>query len=358
MRRIGFGVLLGTMTLLLAVSPAVSQFPSGGFGKSGGSSKGGGMFGDPSKLFDWMSGGKDVVTRDTLTDTFRQKMFDGLAQKLGVTNGVITREQFNAMMQQNTAGMSGGAPGAAATGPDGPKPSAGGGPSGKLPPGGGFDLGELIDRRAEELFRTADANGDGELNYDEMSENLRTERDKWDANKNGFIDLTEFKAFVRGVMQQRMNQSGGVIPGGPMDPDTPALPEEEPKPVVYRAGKLPANLPPWFKTTDTDGDAQISFFEWRSGGKTIDEFGKLDRNGDGFLTIAEVLYHSGGKNNINGVAVVSSTGTAGTGPSSGSGPSSPSTSGRTSGPPGSGFSPDSKGGGSRFPFNRPGSSSK
>ena len=38
----------------------------------------------------------------------------------------------------------------------------------------------MIDRWAESTFRRMDTNGDGLLNYDEMSESLRAERDKWD----------------------------------------------------------------------------------------------------------------------------------------------------------------------------------
>src|SRR5262245_4236532 len=110
MRRLGFCILLGLMFAFLDPTRGVSQFPSRG---DGGSSRGFGM-GDPSKLFDLMSGGKDVATRDTLPNPFLAGMFDRFAQQMGVTNGVITREQFTVYMQQQAAARaaaSGGTPG-------------------------------------------------------------------------------------------------------------------------------------------------------------------------------------------------------------------------------------------------------
>src|SRR5207248_7408241 len=63
----------------------------------------------------------------------------------------------------------------------------------------------------------------------------------------------------------------------------------EKRPVVYRAGKLPKDLPKWFVELDQDGDGQISLAEWRRAGKSLEEFAKYDRNEDGLLTPAEVL---------------------------------------------------------------------
>src|SRR5262249_43266742 len=153
-------------------------------------------------------------------------------------------------------------------------PSSGAAAPNGQSPNGGMSQADMMDRWAESMFRRYDQNGDGLLNYDEMPEPLRIERDKWDTNKDGFIDLNEFKAFFKAALQKRMEESAfGGMNGGGSEPADPVH-EEEPKPVVYRAGKLPKELPAWFKQLDTDGDGQISLYEWRSGGKSLDEFHK------------------------------------------------------------------------------------
>lgn len=328
MRRIPFCLLIGFLVIVLGPASVQSQFPSRSKGSgstpgaggstppsgtapaapSGGSSFGGsrGMFGDPSKLFDMMSGGKDVVSRDSLPNPLFAGMFDRFAQQMGVTNGQITREQFNQYMEQKAAGGSGQA---APTG----QPAPGGPPSfsGKGGERGGGDQAEMMDRWADSMFRRYDSNGDGLLNYDEMPENLRIERDKFDENKDGFVDLTEYKKFFQASVAQRMAEGRDFAPptARPADPDDHDE-DDPPKPVVYRAGKLPKEMPSWFKTCDSDGDGQITLLEWRTAGRSLDEFQAVDRNGDGFVTIAEVMYTVQGKNNYNGVAVATSSTTA------------------------------------------------
>jgi Ca2+-binding EF-hand superfamily protein len=296
MRSLRFGILVGLLACLWLPTQGVSQFP-------GGSPGGKTMFGDPSKLFDMMSGGKDVITRDSLSNPWMAGMFDRYVEKLGITDGKITREQFNHYTQQRMAEKgitwsptpSSGSPSTGTAAPNGHSPN------------GGMNQADMIDRWAESMFRRYDQNGDGLLNYDEMPESLRIERDKWDTNKDGFIDLNEFKAFFKASLAKRMEEGAYAMSGSGGSESHDPVHEEEPKPVVYRAGKLPKELPAWFKQLDTDGDGQISLYEWRSAGKSLEEFHKIDRNGDGFLTIAEVLYYVQGKNNLNGVAVVAAT---------------------------------------------------
>jgi Ca2+-binding EF-hand superfamily protein len=155
---------------------------------------------------------------------------------------------------------------------------------------------------AEGMFRRLDTNGDGLLNNDEMPEELRAERDKWDTNKDGFIDLNEFKAYFAARVQQRMQENAaGQDPNSVVVLEPASTEEEDKKPVVYRAGKLPKELPGWFQQLDTDGDGQIGVYEWKASGRPMSEFEAMDRNGDGFLTVEEVLYYQS-KNKGNAVA--------------------------------------------------------
>jgi Ca2+-binding EF-hand superfamily protein len=248
---------------------------------------GGGQF-DPNAIFNMMSGGKDVIILSQVDPGVARRL-QRTVDALGITNGQITREQYNQYLQQRMAQWGGGrgmTPGAPAAPGGAPQvPGAPGGPQ-----------ADPTERWAENAFRRADLNGDGLLNYDEMDESLRAERDKWDTNKDGFIDLNEFKAYFKQRIADRFGQAGPGGPGGqggmpfiPGQDQTPMPEEEEKKPVVYRAGKLPKELPAWFAQLDTDKDGQIGLYEWRAAGRPIGDFMAMDRNQDGFLTVEEVL---------------------------------------------------------------------
>jgi hypothetical protein len=144
--------------------------------------------------------------------------------------------------------------------------------------------GDAIDQQAEADFKRRDRNGDGYLNEDEMGGRFRREWQQWDTNRDGKIDLIEYKAYYRSMMQARQQQWGGGFAA-----TTTAPVEEEKKPPVYRAGKLPKGIPPWFEKYDTDNDGQVGLYEWRKAGRPIKEFKDMDRDGDGFLTIQEVM---------------------------------------------------------------------
>jgi Ca2+-binding EF-hand superfamily protein len=161
-------------------------------------------------------------------------------------------------------------------------PTAGlGGPRGGSDGERGLDPGS----KAEAEFRQLDTNGDGLLNFDEISADptLAAERDKWDTNKDGFIDLNEFKEYFKARTQQDHAAGQGEPAGGPRT----VKGKSEKLPT---APDLPPNLPDWFKRYDTDGDGQIGLYEWKAAGQPLARFLALDLNGDGFLTADEVLW--------------------------------------------------------------------
>jgi hypothetical protein len=55
------------------------------------------------------------------------------------------------------------------------------------------------------------------------------------------------------------------------------------------ASRLPANAPKWFREYDTDGDGQVSLAEWTARGHSVEDFQKADLNGDGFITLKELM---------------------------------------------------------------------
>lgn len=376
-------LLVGAVGLLLGPASALTQvgqqpggggapgggFPGGGFGRG---FPGGGFRGmmnqDPAQRWDQMTGGKDVWVRTEITDQRQQFFFDMIARGLNVSDGKITRQQYmdwsEQMRQRFQAGGFGRGPG----GPSGPA----GGAQGGAGPGGG--PGGNPDAFAEVRFRQLDKNGDGYLNYDEMPDNLKAEWQKWDTDKNGLIDLNEFKAFLRGRVDQIRSEiranaptsgvPGGFSPGMSLLPTAPAaIEEEEPKRVVYRAGKLPKELPPWFAQYDKDGDGQIGLWEWRAAGQPLDRFLAMDRNGDGFLTVEEVLRYEAEQNKARGgnaMAANNGNGAGGFGRRNGGGFGPPSGFGQGSpgnfGPPSGNFGPgnDNGPGGDRGQFRRGG----
>ena len=172
---------------------------------------------------------------------------------VSVPTGPISRDQFTSMMTQMRSSYS----------------SMGGGSGRGGPPGIGGPGGDM-DSMYESRFKRYDVNGDGLLNHDEMPESLKAEREKWDTDRNGLIDLNEYKAYATAMMQQRMQENGGSPWGGggwggwsgpDGGSDTPAE-EEDKKPVVIAWPVARALRPPWFQH-DTDSDSQISLYEWK-----------------------------------------------------------------------------------------------
>jgi len=237
---------------------------------------GGGGMPDPSIIFGFLSKGKDYITRGDL-DPRMQGMFDRATSMLNITDGKITRDQFVSGMEKLKEMR--------ARGIMPPGMGGGGGGMGGTPQTDA-EKAQRTEQFAEMGFRERDQNQDGVLVVEEMSDSLRAEREQWDANRDGFIDLAEYKQFVTAWVAKR-DQERGVTPTA--TPGQPTPNESEQRPTVYRAGKLPKELPEWFAKLDTDVDGQVGLYEWRPSGKPFGEFESMDRNGDGLLTIEEVL---------------------------------------------------------------------
>lgn len=300
------------LTFGVVLVPTWGQFPGGGrpSGFGGGSpggfgGPGGFMSMDVNQKFDMYARGRPFflisdtrMLRDSLTQW---------AKENNITNGQITRDQFVAFNKKVSDGsikisMNGfggmGGPGMSSpvTGGPGTTPGSMGGKfPGFGPPGGGAPSGqttsgqpmgnpiELLNQMAESEFKRRDDNGDGQLNRDEMSSSLRNDLDRWDTNRDNLIDLTEFKAYFTFRMQRGDRDN-------PPNPVTVIIEEElDARPVVYRAGKLPKEMPKWFGELDVDKDGQVSLFEWRTGNRDMEDFRSYDRNDDGLISPEETL---------------------------------------------------------------------
>jgi Ca2+-binding EF-hand superfamily protein len=294
-----YRIALIPILAFLCFQANLSAQPPRGMGSFGGGPP------DPDMIFNFMSKGKDSVNRADL-DERMQRMFDRTAEKAGVTNGILTREQFKKTFEESRKEMekNGGVMrfgGGSSPGGDrgGPGADRGGRDGGR----GGDDKS---DRFAEYYFKSRDKNGDGLLSFDEMTDQLQADRDKYDTNKDGFIDLNEYKVVIKDRMAQdekaKSDAGKGTSPAPSSDAskdnksnvviqqETAPVPEPERKrPVLMRAGKLPKELPSWFERLDEDHDGQVAMYEWNKDGKSLPEFTEYDMNGDGFITPEECL---------------------------------------------------------------------
>jgi Ca2+-binding EF-hand superfamily protein len=284
--------LVLTAGFLMIPTMSWSQFPGmAGGGDRGAGGPGGGRMGgmgsiDPDTSFNWFSGGKDVIIVDQISPQLRG-IFDRVAPMLGLTGNEISREQFRGAAAKAKEMMASGQLNGMSF--RSASPGAPGGPGGGFSMPGTMNLGgggvSETDRRTEDAFRRMDRDEDGNLQYDEMSETLQNDREKYDLNHDGMIDLTEFKAYVAARFAP---QDGGAgRPGGPDGPKQAGDDDEKKRPTIIRAGSLPRDFPYAVLDQQGDNDGQVGLYEWKKSGKVIKEFVTMDLNNDGFLTVDE-----------------------------------------------------------------------
>ncbi|MFO0844192.1 MAG: EF-hand domain-containing protein [Gemmataceae bacterium] len=156
-----------------------------------------------------------------------------------------------------------------------------------------------MDSRTRDSFKQMDTNGDGFVTMEE-AQAARQKRmfgdsisekenfDRFDANKDGKISFEEFQKYIevrteeREKRREEEKKEQGKEEAAKGD-------DLEARPPVYRYGKLPKELPPWFNDLDTDKDAQIGLYEWKQQGRDVKEFLAMDTNGDGFVTPEEQI---------------------------------------------------------------------
>jgi hypothetical protein len=304
-KLLALALLLVSFVLVMTPSDGLTQIRGGGKGGGPGGMMGGGF--DPSRMFEMFARGKDSIQISDMR-MFRTQL-EEYAREKGITNGQITREQFAGFGEQMKAKMASGdfsfiRPGGGSSGT--PMTVTVPGSSGAAPVTINVpNMTESAGRYAELEFGRRDKNSDGTLNYDEVPGSLRDEFLKWDTNQNNQIELSEFTNYFTSRMQERVTRDAQKAGFNPI------IIEQEPdrRPVVYRAGALPKDLPPWYGKLDSDRDGQIALYEWRKDGRELGAFKGYDRNGDGFLTAEEVLWTENvAKNGNGGISATTTTG--------------------------------------------------
>jgi hypothetical protein len=156
--------------------------------------------------------------------------------------------------------------------------------------GNGFgDKGDrsfrFTDQNIEKKFASLDFNHDDRLSQDEIPENSKLfEGFKgFDKDGDGYIDLTEYKAYVAAQLDSDPEAgSYGSFAGGSYGKE-----KKQELSVAIRYGKLPAGLPSWWTELDTDKDGNIGLYEWRVDGRDMKEFTRMDLDGDSMLAPQE-----------------------------------------------------------------------
>jgi len=306
--------LLGGLCIMIMSTLAFTQpGPPDIKGGRGGKGKGKGS----DFMFAMLAGGKETFTVSAVEIPQMMQRFEPaektkenmmtFLQKKGVTDGVMTKALYSEYSEERMTEMRAkwaqkNKDGAIPGGIPSPAPAVPGAPTPAQPSAD-------PDAQARDAFKRLDTNNDGALSVEEMQaagrfgSRIYDERDKWDRNRNGKIELDEYIEYTRNRNQQR--KGGGQPP--PAQPDAIVPQAEDKRPVVYRVGKLPKDLPTWFEELDQDKDGQVGLYEWKAGGKSVDAFLALDHNGDGFITAEEVLRDQKTKTKVASSSTTTST---------------------------------------------------
>ena len=252
-----FGLLILGAASIVVTTPALTQ---GQPGRKGG---GGLMSMDAGSVFEMYAKGRSFFLFTEARSL--QGPLMQYAQEKGISNGQITRNQFLDFHAQFKAKMDagagaspfgGGAPPFGSGFPGGKKNGMGG--PGIMTPAGPAPSADMINAQADALFERLDKNGDGKLNDQEMPRELRGNLTRFDKNNDGLIDKSEFRDYFLARMTGDTDPTAGRNSNQIVFDDD----ELDRKVVVLRAGKLPSNMPEWFKEYDLDADGQVALYEW------------------------------------------------------------------------------------------------
>jgi len=211
-----------------------------------------------------LSGGKDVIDFDAMspdTKAALRKFAADRGQPPLPDRGVWTRQQYMDYAMRAQAAQQGG--------------SGGGGQGGS---------GDKVEEILRDRMRQ-DRDGDGRISMLEADDKLKPNFEKIDTNRDGYVDPGEYRAYY--MERFGGGSSGGGSGGGPGGDYGRGDQRREEPVVAIRYGKLPQGTPSMFTDMDTDKDAQIALYEWRTAGNDVKEFQTMDLNGDGLVTIEE-----------------------------------------------------------------------
>jgi Ca2+-binding EF-hand superfamily protein len=231
--------------------------------------------GDPREFFKQLDANKDgKITKDEMPERMR----DNFARMDANGDGSVSAEEFAQIGRQ----FGGKAP------PGAPQP-------GGAPPQGRPNAGGAMSRSdVEALFDRTDSNSDGKLTKDEIPEERPGMRGILERSGGTSIDKEQF---VRGMMammaqvggQQPRPEGAAPRPEGARPDATGQRPEGAPSRPDSQPGNPPGGLPPgmrFFGAIDLDRNGELSTSEIVGAGTALL---KLDRNGDGKITVEEAL---------------------------------------------------------------------